>query len=395
MTTHVAVNRRMGATLIVLTMTAAVLLTIGNSANAAIAPTVPLGTAANYAVLGASTVTNTGDSTLDGSLGLWPGTSITGFPPGLVLPPGKTDTTNAAAKQAQSDLTVASVNAAGRPVDATTKADLANLKLGAGVYAGPSKSPLSLSGPLVLDGAGDQSSVFIFQTNSTLITGSGSTVTLINGAQECNVFWQVGSSATLGTGSVFVGNILALASITVNNSVTVHGRALARTAAVTLDNDTFTRPTCATTSTPGGNTGTTPGGSTGTTPGGSAGTTPGGSTGTTPGDGTGTTPGDGTGTTPGGSTGTTPGGSAGTTPGGGAGTTPGDSSTGVPRSGSPGVPGVVGPPRTGAEPMATGSFPWLLVVSLFGGAGTAHTILMRRVPAHLAPVASTQPPWRP
>src|SRR5688572_11801247 len=107
MTTRFAVTRRMGVTLIALTMTAAVLLTTANTAEAAIAPTVPLGTSADYAVLGASTVTNTGDSTLDGSLGLWPGTSITGFPPGLVLPPGRTDTTNAAAEQAQSDLTVA------------------------------------------------------------------------------------------------------------------------------------------------------------------------------------------------------------------------------------------------------------------------------------------------
>ena len=245
MTIPLGTTRRMGAPLIALMMTTAVLLTTGTTANAAIVPTVPLGTSANYAVLGASTVTNTGDSTLDGSLGLSPGTSITGFPPGLVVPPGTTDTTNAAARQAQSDLTVAYVNAAGRPIDATTTADLANLKLGAGVYAGPSKSPLGLTGPLVLDGAGDPSSVFIFQTDSTLITGSGSTVTLINGAQECNVFWQVGSSATLGTGSVFVGNILALTSITVNNSVTVHGRALARNGAVTLDNDTFTKPTCA------------------------------------------------------------------------------------------------------------------------------------------------------
>ena len=245
MTTHLGTTRRTGAILIAVMMTTAVLLTTGSTANAAIAATVPLGTSANYAVLGASTVTNTGDSTLDGSLGLWPGTSITGFPPGLVLLPGTTDTTNAAAQQAQSDLTAAYVNAAGRPLDATTTADLANLKLGAGVYAGPSKSALRLTGPLVLDGAGDPSSVFIFQTDSTLITGSGSTVTLINGAQECNVFWQVGSSATLGTGSVFTGNILALTSITVTNSVTVHGRALARNGAVTLDNDTFTKPTCA------------------------------------------------------------------------------------------------------------------------------------------------------
>ncbi len=246
----------------------------GGPAFAAIVPTVPLATSANNAVLAGSTVTNTGNSTLDGSLGLWPGTSVVGFPPGLVLPPGTTDITNAAAQQAQSDLTTAYVNAAGRPIDATTTADLANLHLSAGVYSGPSKSALQLTGPLVLDGGGDMSSVFIFQTDSSLTTGSASTVSLINGAQECNVFWVVGSSATLGTGSVFTGNILALSSITVTNSVTVHGRALARNGAVTLDNDTFTKPTCAQ---PTGTTPTTAPGGTGTTvAGGTGGTGPGG-----------------------------------------------------------------------------------------------------------------------
>jgi hypothetical protein len=104
---------------------------------------------------------------------------------------------------------------------------------------------LLLSGPLVLDGGGNLDAVFIFQTDSTLITASSSTVSLINGAQECNVFWQVGSSATLGTNSTFRGNILALQSITVTTGVTVHGRALARNAAVTLDTDVFVSPTCA------------------------------------------------------------------------------------------------------------------------------------------------------
>jgi hypothetical protein len=215
--------------------------------SAAIVPTVSLATSSNYSVLGGSDVTNTGPSVLAQSLGLWPGTSITGFPPGLVTAPGTTDQTNAAAQQAQSDLTAAYVDAAGRSIDATTTADLANLSLQPGVYSGPSKSPLSLSGPLVLDGGGDPTAVFIFQTDSTLITGSGSTVSLINGAQECNVFWQVGNSATLGTGSVFVGNIMALQAISVQTGVTVHGRALARNAGVTLDNDTFTTPTCDTT----------------------------------------------------------------------------------------------------------------------------------------------------
>ena len=250
MNTSAAFMRRLLATLLALTMAGAV-LSFGSTAYAADVATVPLGTSVNYSVLGASTVTNTGPSVLNASLGLWPGSSITGFPPGLVVAPGTTQTTTPAAQQAQSDLTAAYLDAAGRSINATTTADLANLNLVAGVYSGPSKSPLSLTGPLVLDGAGNNDSVFIFQTNSTLTTASSSTITLINGAQECNVFWQVGSSATLGTGSVFAGNILALSSITVTTGVTVHGRALARNAAVTLDTDTFTVPSCATSITAG------------------------------------------------------------------------------------------------------------------------------------------------
>ena len=244
MATHTASARRGGVATVAVVAAAAALVLFGSTGNAAVVATVPLGTSANYAVLAGSTVTNTGNSTLDGSLGLWPGSSITGFPPGQVLPPGTTDTTNASAQQAQSDLTAAYVDAAGRPLDATTTADLGNLTLAGGVYAGPSKGALSLTGPLTLDGQGDPNAVFIFQTDSELITASDSTVTLINGAQPCNVFWQVGSSATLGTNSVFVGNILALTSITVNSGVTVHGRALARNGAVTLNNDTFTNAAC-------------------------------------------------------------------------------------------------------------------------------------------------------
>ena len=244
--------------LAVCTMTPVVFLLPAGTATAAV-PNVQLATAANYAVLGSSEVTNTGSSTLDGGLGLWPGTGITGFPPGLVFAPWVTDVTNAAAQLAQADLTAAYVDAAGRPLDATTTADLGNLNLQPGVYAGPSKGALGLTGTLTLDGAGDPDSVFVFQTNSSLITASNSSVVLINGAQECNIYWQVGSSATLGTGSVFTGNILALTSVSVNNGVTVHGRALARNGAVTLDNDVFTQPTCeqappVTTTTPGATT---------------------------------------------------------------------------------------------------------------------------------------------
>ena len=389
---HVARPRRVSAALIASTMAAALLLVTGNTAIAAIAPTVPLGTSANYAVLGASTVTNTGNSTLDGSLGLWPGTSITGFPPGKVLPPGTTDTTNAAAKQAQSDLTVAYVNAAGRPIDATTTADLANLQLGAGVYAGPGKSALRLSGPLVLDGAGDPNSVFIFQTDSTLTTGSGSRVSLINGAQACNVFWQVGSSATLGTGSVFNGNILALTSITVKTSVTVHGRALARNAAVTLENDTFTRATCLPASSTGGiggsGSGTTGPGSDGT-----SGTDGSGTTGT--GTGTGTT-GTGTGTTGSGTGAGTPGSGTGTgTPGSGTGTgtTGTGTGTGRGRTTSAGVPGVSGPPRTGGAPMPSGNSSWAALLFFSLVAGTAGAVLIHAENARRASAAPSRP-WR-
>jgi hypothetical protein len=222
---------------------ASLLLTVA-TAQAAIVPTVDLGTAEGFSVLGGETVTNTGDSVLANSVGVSPGTAIVGFPPGVVQPPGTIEEGTPVAAQAQADSTAAYLDALGRPLDETTTSDLTGLTLVGGVYAGPSKSPLTLNGALTLDGAGDPNSVFIFQTDSTLITGAGSTVLLINGAQPCNVFWQVGSSATLGTGSTFVGNILALTTVTLEDSVTVQGRALAQTGEVTLINDTFTQVPC-------------------------------------------------------------------------------------------------------------------------------------------------------
>ncbi len=244
MSTRTPSRTRAFATLAAAACIAAVAL-VPTGAGAAIVATVPLGTTAEYAVLAGSAVTNTGPSVLEGSLGVSPGTSVTGFPPGLVVAPGTTHVNDGPAAQAQSDLTAAYVNAAGRPIDATTTADLANLTLQGGVYAGPAKGALSLSGPLTLDGAGNASSVFIFQTDSSLTTASGSTVNLVNGAQACNVFWQVGSSATLGSDSAFVGNILALTSVSLNSGVSVQGRALARNGAVTLIDDTFTPTACA------------------------------------------------------------------------------------------------------------------------------------------------------
>jgi hypothetical protein len=234
-------HRRMGAILLVSTILGSLLM-IG-TAWAAIVPTVPLGTAGNYSVLAGTEVTNVGNSVLNLSLGVSPGTSITGFPPGIVNPPATID--NAGAAQAQLDLTAAYTNAAGRPLNATTAADLAGLTLVGGVYAASSNGALLLTGNLTLDGENNPDSVFIFKTDSTLTTSSASSVSLINGAQQCNVFWQIGSTAILGSGSTFVGNILALTSITMGDGVTVQGRALARNAEVTLINDTFNQPTCA------------------------------------------------------------------------------------------------------------------------------------------------------
>jgi hypothetical protein len=281
-------------------------------ANALAIGTAPsLGTANPFGVLGASTVTNTGPSTVGGDLGLYPGTSITGFPPGKVL--GTIHDTDAVAHGAQADTTTAYNQAAGEAPDVVLpSADLTGLTLTPGVYRNSSAVGLDTNGTLTLNGEGNPDSVFIFQVGSTLTTGTNSRISYINGAQPCNVFWQVGSSATLGTSSLFVGTILADQSISVNDTVTVDGRLLANYGAVTLIDDTIVPSACATSGTGGtGGTGTpvttptpTPvtGGSTGTTKGGSTGTS-GGSTGTS--GGSSGTSGGSTGTTKGGSTGTT------------------------------------------------------------------------------------------
>jgi hypothetical protein len=368
MTSRPSKRRLTGAAVLALSVVVPGVFLAGGAAQAAVVPTVALATSARYSVLAGDTVTNTGDSVLGGSLGLSPGTAVTGFPPGLVVPPGTTDVANAAAAQAKSDLTAAYVDAAGRPVDATTTADLANLVLQGGVYSGPSKSPLSLTGPLVLDGAGNADSVFVFQTDSTLITASGSTVTLVNGAQACNVFWQVGSSATLGTGSVFAGNILALTSISVTNGVLVHGRALARNGAVTLDDDTFTDASCAPLSQGTTTTSTTPSSTTTTAATGTTASTGGSETSANP---------TGAGTT------------AVTSPATTATATPEEVARRLTRTGlttqspapaGPGVPRVVGPPRTGAAPAASESRPARLAVVLVAllGGGVAVGAARRR-----------------
>ena len=198
-----------------------------------------LRTAAGYAVLAGSTVTSTGLTIVSGNLGLSPGTSVTGFPPGL-MNGGVQNVANPAAVQAKSDLVAAYDEAAGlAPATPVAASTLGGLTLTPGVYSG---GALDLTGTLTLDAQGDSGAVFVFQAASTLITASASRVELVNGASPCNVFWKVGSSATLGTTTSFKGTILALASITLNTGATVDGRMLARNGAVTLDSNVVSSP---------------------------------------------------------------------------------------------------------------------------------------------------------
>lgn len=208
--------------------------TVASPAGAAEAP-VGMGTAAGFAVLAGSTVTNTGPTLIGGDVGLSPGSAVTGFPPGLVN--GVQHVTDAVAAQAQLDLTTAYNDAAGRTPVTPTGPDLSGSTLVSGVY---SAGALSLTGTVTLDAQGDPTAAFIFQAASTLITGSGSVVALVNGASPCNVFWQVTSSVTLGTNSTFVGTVMALTSIAAQTGANVTGRLLARNGAVTLDTNVIT-----------------------------------------------------------------------------------------------------------------------------------------------------------
>jgi Ice-binding-like/Bacterial Ig-like domain len=193
-----------------------------------------------FSVLAGSAVTNTGSTVVSGDVGVSPGTAVSGFPPGLAS--GAIHTADGPAAQGQTALTAAYVDAAGRSGSTSVAGDLVGQTLTAGIYK--STSSLAISGDVTLDAHGNPDAVFIFQISSTLTTGSGSHVVLANGAKACNVFWQVGSSATLGTFSVFKGNILALTSITITTGVNLEGRALARNGAVTLDTDVITGCSC-------------------------------------------------------------------------------------------------------------------------------------------------------
>ncbi|MGD0014460.1 MAG: ice-binding family protein [Bryobacteraceae bacterium] len=196
---------------------------------------VPLGTAGNFVVLAGSGISNTGNSVLTGDLGLSPGSAVSGFPPGIVI--GTQHVDDAGAVQAKADLVVAYNNAAGRTGATILPGDIGGQTYGPGVYHTNGGDSLGITGTLHLSGAG----VYIFQIGSTLDTAAGnSVVSLESGATAANVFWQVGSSATLGTNTTFNGTILALTSITATTGASVSGRLLARNGAVTLDDNALT-----------------------------------------------------------------------------------------------------------------------------------------------------------
>lgn len=210
---------------------------------AAAAPSkVGLGTADSFGILAGSGITNTGPTTVTGDIGTFATTSITGLTSLTVS--GTNHAGDGVTQDAKSDLTTAYTTAAGQGPATAVSADLVGLTLDPGVYN--SASAIGLSGVLTLDAAGDPNAVWVFQAGSTLITASGSRVAMLNGAQACNVYWQVGSSATLGTNSTFRGTILALTSISLQTGATIDGRVLARNGAVTLDTNTITRSPCTT-----------------------------------------------------------------------------------------------------------------------------------------------------
>ncbi len=200
---------------------------------------VNLGTASSFGVLAGTVVTNAGSTIINGDLGVSPGTTVTGFPPGTVngsLYIGNTTL----ADQAQTDLAVAYGLVAGQAATQTGVTTLADVTLLPGVYN--SAAAIGITGTLTLDGNGATNPVFIFQMGSTLTTGVGSQIVLIGGARPENIFWQVGSSATLGDSSLFAGTILADASITVTTDAMIDGRLLALNGAISLDTDTINVP---------------------------------------------------------------------------------------------------------------------------------------------------------
>jgi hypothetical protein len=214
------------------------------------AATVNLGTTSAFAILAGSTITDTGSTIISGNaggdIGLYPGTSFPGR--AHVTLTGTVHLADTVASVAKDDLVTAYNDAAGRTPVTTIPTELGGSTLTPGVYVSDSGT-FQITGTLTLDAQGDPDAVFIFKTATTLITASDSSIVLINEARPCRVFWQVGSSATLGTHSHFVGHIFALTSIAANTGATVVGQLLARNGAVTLDTNTITNVICSTSST--------------------------------------------------------------------------------------------------------------------------------------------------
>ncbi|NTV39704.1 MAG: DUF3494 domain-containing protein [Demequinaceae bacterium] len=239
---HVEVWRRSAVRAAVAAIAASTLVVIGaGGASAAVTP-VLLGTAGSFVVLAGEGVAATGPNTLNGDLGAFPNTAITGG--GSITVTGTNHGGDLVTQGAKNDLVTAYDVAAGEGPTSPIAADLAGQTLTTGIYN--SASQVELSGALTLDAAGDPDALFVFQAGSDLIVGPGAVVNLINGAQACNVFWQVTSSASLDTGVVFMGTIMALTSITVGTGSTVEGRLLARNGSVTLDTNTISAPSCTT-----------------------------------------------------------------------------------------------------------------------------------------------------
>lgn len=214
----------------------AAFLAVAVAGTALAAASVNLGTAKSFAVLAGTTITNTGATTITGDVGLHPGEAVTGFT--TVTLHGAEHLGDAVALSAKNALVTAYNDAAGATPVTNVPTELGGTTLKAGVYA---SATLGLTGTLTLDGEG----LFIFQAGSTLITAPNGTVALINGASACNVYWQVGSSATLDTSTSFKGTIMALTSITLNTGATLQGRALAQNGAVTMDHNTINSSACA------------------------------------------------------------------------------------------------------------------------------------------------------
>lgn len=220
---------------------AAFLAVILGAGTALAATSVNLGTAKSFAVLAGTRITNTGATTITGAVGLHPGTATPGF--NTVTLHGAKHVADAVALNAKNALIAAYNDAAGANPVSNVPTELGGKTLKAGVYA---SGHLGLTGTLTLDGHG----VFIFKARSTLITASHSRVRLINGASACNVYWQIGSSATLATSTSFKGTIMALTSISLKTGATLQGRALARNGAVTMDHNTINSSLCSAGSTP-------------------------------------------------------------------------------------------------------------------------------------------------